>query len=124
MARSPNPLSAFTDVMSVKAGVHRPLVHASRRGMTKASCSGEKKGVSCKIGPSNTSFKGEKTTLLIPNPTRKALSIEPRLEEHTSELQSRQYLVCRLLLEKKIESRQCIVCRLLLGKTSTQTGER
>src|SRR3712207_7792234 len=29
----------------------------------------------------------------------------PRSEEHTSELQSRQYLVCRLLLEKKIEIR-------------------
>src|SRR3712207_6873013 len=30
-------------------------------------------------------------------------SLEPaqRSEEHTSELQSRQYLVCRLLLEKK-----------------------
>src|SRR3712207_8719960 len=27
----------------------------------------------------------------------------PRSEEHTSELQSRQYLVCRLLLEKKIQ---------------------
>src|SRR5258707_7613168 len=27
-----------------------------------------------------------------------------RSEEHTSELQSRQYLVCRLLLEKKKES--------------------
>src|SRR3712207_7154755 len=27
-----------------------------------------------------------------------------RSEEHTSELQSRQYLVCRLLLEKKIYS--------------------
>src|SRR3712207_7923196 len=27
--------------------------------------------------------------------------IESRSEEHTSELQSRQYLVCRLLLEKK-----------------------
>src|SRR5947209_13784774 len=27
--------------------------------------------------------------------------IEQRSEEHTSELQSRQYLVCRLLLEKK-----------------------
>src|SRR3712207_8202851 len=26
----------------------------------------------------------------------------PRSEEHTSELQSRQYLVCRLLLEKTI----------------------
>src|SRR3712207_7348964 len=27
--------------------------------------------------------------------------VEIRSEEHTSELQSRQYLVCRLLLEKK-----------------------
>src|SRR3712207_8832392 len=30
-----------------------------------------------------------------------ALGGELRSEEHTSELQSRQYLVCRLLLEKK-----------------------
>src|SRR3712207_8156448 len=30
------------------------------------------------------------------------LSLLVRSEEHTSELQSRQYLVCRLLLEKKI----------------------
>src|SRR6476620_12136015 len=29
-----------------------------------------------------------------------------RSEEHTSELQSRQYLVCRLLLEKKKTNRQ------------------
>src|SRR3712207_7558939 len=29
------------------------------------------------------------------------VSRHPRSEEHTSELQSRQYLVCRLLLEKK-----------------------
>src|SRR3712207_8354531 len=29
------------------------------------------------------------------------IRIDPRSEEHTSELQSRQYLVCRLLLEKK-----------------------
>src|SRR3712207_8255667 len=31
----------------------------------------------------------------------RAASIRVRSEEHTSELQSRQYLVCRLLLEKK-----------------------
>src|SRR3712207_8134332 len=31
--------------------------------------------------------------------------IPKRSEEHTSELQSRQYLVCRLLLEKKTHSR-------------------
>src|SRR5258707_2750336 len=30
-----------------------------------------------------------------------------RSEEHTSELQSRQYLVCRLLLEKKKTYRAC-----------------
>src|SRR3712207_7955680 len=29
------------------------------------------------------------------------LAVQVRSEEHTSELQSRQYLVCRLLLEKK-----------------------
>src|SRR5258707_4907856 len=31
----------------------------------------------------------------------RAQAIGSRSEEHTSELQSRQYLVCRLLLEKK-----------------------
>src|SRR3712207_6911465 len=35
----------------------------------------------------------------------KAFRITPRSEEHTSELQSRQYLVCRLLLEKKKNNR-------------------
>src|SRR3712207_8263124 len=38
------------------------------------------------------------------DPETKALTArfeELRSEEHTSELQSRQYLVCRLLLEKK-----------------------
>src|SRR3712207_8668186 len=33
--------------------------------------------------------------------TRSAAAPRVRSEEHTSELQSRQYLVCRLLLEKK-----------------------
>src|SRR5438445_10262828 len=32
--------------------------------------------------------------------------LEDRSEEHTSELQSRQYLVCRLLLEKKNNDRR------------------
>src|SRR5258707_6174397 len=40
---------------------------------------------------------------------------EQRSEEHTSELQSRQYLVCRLLLEKKKEkTRDIRICRLSL----------
>src|SRR3712207_7712919 len=39
------------------------------------------------------------------------LSVPPRRsEEHTSELQSRQYLVCRLLLEKKNTTRVQYAC--------------
>src|SRR3712207_7839848 len=38
-------------------------------------------------------MRGLKTTMM--------RVVEGRSEEHTSELQSRQYLVCRLLLEKK-----------------------
>src|SRR3712207_7184285 len=45
-----------------------------------------------------------------------AISTDSRSEEHTSELQSRQYLVCRLLLEKKLSSaidtaRPCVSTR-------------
>src|SRR3712207_8825753 len=46
-----------------------------------------------------------------------------RSEEHTSELQSRQYIVCRLLLEKnKIKSRHYLVCLLLLEHRSNLAG--
>src|SRR3712207_8505200 len=48
--------------------------------------------------------KGASRTRWRDNPPRLLLAMEPkppRSEEHTSELQSRQYLVCRLLLEKK-----------------------
>src|SRR3712207_8175859 len=40
----------------------------------------------------------------------------PRSEEHTSELQSRQYLVCRLLLEKKNNTR-CLSNLESIGST-------
>src|SRR5438445_8783800 len=39
----------------------------------------------------------------------------PRSEEHTSELQSRQYLVCRLLLEKKKKKKN--TCRFIASLT-------
>src|SRR3989441_4496473 len=46
-----------------------------------------------------------------------------RSEEHTSELQSLAYLVCRLLLEKKktseLQSLAYLVCRLLLETKKT-----
>src|SRR3712207_7764777 len=37
-----------------------------------------------------------------------------RSEEHTSELQSRQYLVCRLLLEKKKKEHVCALLMILV----------
>src|SRR5947209_10496777 len=43
----------------------------------------------CSLRPRSTTARGT------------GLTIARRSEEHTSELQSRQYLVCRLLLEKK-----------------------
>src|SRR3712207_6988721 len=43
---------------------------------------------------------------------------QARSEEHTSELQSRQYLVCRLLLEQKTTSLlSCIYSRFSLSAT-------
>src|SRR3712207_8087670 len=51
-------------------------------------------------------FANGAVTLPIRSGTRRSGPLRPRFrlarsEEHTSELQSRQYLVCRLLLEKK-----------------------
>src|SRR3712207_7584531 len=45
----------------------------------------------------------ESSTQAMPSPISNQADIAElqRSEEHTSELQSRQYLVCRLLLEKK-----------------------
>src|SRR5947209_10645589 len=46
---------------------------------------------------------------VLPDPVLPAAQL--RSEEHTSELQSRQYLVCRLLLEKKKRKTDQQECR-------------
>src|SRR3712207_3826785 len=43
--------------------------------------------------------------IVSPRHSRSAPAVTARSEEHTSELQSRQYLVCRLLLEKKKDTK-------------------
>src|SRR2546425_3501107 len=53
------------------------------------------------VGPTGC---GKSTTLALIS------GLEPRSEEHTSELQSLAYLVCRLLLEKKKNTRHIILC--------------
>src|SRR5437879_10305741 len=44
----------------------------------------------------------------IPGPGKLLIHADRRSEEHTSELQSPMYLVCRLLLEKKKHKRQAV----------------
>src|SRR5436305_10788974 len=55
-------------------------------------------------GPPGPSFSSDQRPAVVrPAPARagRALVAAERSEEHTSELQSRPHLVCRLLLEKK-----------------------
>src|SRR2546423_6455848 len=65
--------------------------------------------------------RGEAVGPLIADPHLQdamAVVLRPRSEEHTSELQSLAYLVCRLLLEKKKNTTSSLICHHTL--TSTQ----
>src|SRR5438445_2811942 len=61
-------------------------------------------GRGSETGVRATAFRGHQNALILLVDRMRYCRMQPRLsrsEEHTSELQSRQYLVCRLLLEKK-----------------------
>src|SRR3712207_8731597 len=71
----------------------------------RSSAEGTEPLVGEEVGPEQIAdvveaWTGIPTGRLLQGETAKLLEME-RSEEHTSELQSRQYLVCRLLLEKK-----------------------
>src|SRR5438445_875274 len=73
-----------------------------------------------------TANSGERSRARAAAPPAPA-DVLPRSEEHTSELQSRQYLVCRLLLEKKKDNNNEPPDTLLLTAPSVRdvrpTGE-
>src|SRR3712207_7137802 len=75
----------------------RSRVFPGRRMINSHLCT-VKLSRSCVPGLSNYQLHTIAEHFSIPLPNRHRA---PRSEEHTSELQSRQYLVCRLLLEKK-----------------------
>src|SRR3712207_7897271 len=54
----------------------------------------------CRIKGAGAGYSPERPVATVPQVLALADAVF-RSEEHTSELQSRQYLVCRLLLEKK-----------------------
>src|SRR3712207_6889383 len=53
------------------------------------------------IAPDGTRQRSRESVTVVLDPAKTRPLVALRSEEHTSELQSRQYLVCRLLLEKK-----------------------
>src|SRR3712207_7503336 len=73
-------------------GVVEVDVNALRRGLLEG---GPEVRVAVADGDVEPELVGQEPALL--------LGPGDRSEEHTSELQSRQYLVCRLLLEKKTQ---------------------
>src|SRR5258707_7908319 len=60
-----------------------------------------KRGSSGLIQSGNVGTAGHVLAPILHACAQPGRGVRPRSEEHTSELQSRQYLVCRLLLEKK-----------------------
>src|SRR5690554_7078384 len=58
-------------------------------------------GISPVVTPAPVTVKCVSSGSRVHQPVVKSLVIAFRSEEHTSELQSRPHLVCRLLLEKK-----------------------
>src|SRR3712207_8352847 len=82
---------------STLASTQEPPPSAARRSST---------GDSCLHGPHHSAHRSRTTGTWKERSSTSVWNVASvtsttRSEEHTSELQSRQYLVCRLLLEKK-----------------------
>src|SRR3712207_6963413 len=77
----------------------RSVLFSSDRGITPAALAkaAEERGF-------DTIYVPEHTHIPVKREAAHPGTGDERSEEHTSELQSRQYLVCRLLLEKKNKS--------------------
>src|SRR5947209_15927213 len=85
---TPDPV--FTDVLKLELGSVEPSLAGPKRPQDRGLLKDVKNGFA---GAMEREFNQA-------NELTKRFPVE-RSEEHTSELQSRQYLVCRLLLEKK-----------------------
>src|SRR3712207_9302811 len=87
--------TATTEIYTLSLHDALPICGSSKSRMSPAP--GTASGHALRVGPSLPA------RLWAISSTTSRLTVLPgsRSEEHTSELQSRQYLVCRLLLEKK-----------------------
>src|SRR3712207_8175919 len=94
MIRRPPRSTLFPCTTLFRSRRDRPL--HQRYSATAASPTPRESGSN-----SSASSSSRRGARKVGRPPPSTSSVEPRSEEHTSELQSRQYLVCRLLLAKK-----------------------
>src|SRR3712207_6887690 len=95
--------TATTEIYTLS--LHDALPIWSRRSTAASGRSSS----SCRPARSTGKGTGSRRTAGTCGPTRRTPSCSTgRSEEHTSELQSRQYLVCRLLLEKKKKKKSIV----------------
>src|SRR5690606_40248380 len=105
-------------IIGILAAVAIPAYSDYTKKSSEAACLAEMKGYANKIFLIKNDASGSATTIAATSYPAKACASnniadgaapssisgvinKPRSEEHTSELQSRENLVCRLLLEKK-----------------------
>src|SRR3712207_9270011 len=90
--------TATTEIYTLSLHDALPISHDPRRCSPRHAASVQPSAPPClRGGP----YPGGSALILV-----LVLVLVLRSEEHTSELQSRQYLVCRLLLEKKKKNRE------------------
>src|SRR3712207_6868850 len=96
--------TATTEIYTLPLHDALPISPGRGRSSGRASASPSPTSPSCPGAPPASSKTSSARRRHRPSPTRPGpaeVRQSQRSEEHTSELQSRQYLVCRLLLEKK-----------------------
>src|SRR5258707_10309097 len=77
-----------------------------------------RRGAAARSGEPQQAVDGADRRRQHARPAARARCALGRSEEHTSELQSRQYLVCRLLLEKK-KTNWLVHQRLVVGTSAS-----
>src|SRR3712207_8449111 len=97
--------TATTEIYTLSLHDALPIWPARRRSTSSTSCTGTS-GSSC--APPSTVPRARTS-----GSKARGFRFTRRSEEHTSELQSRQYLVCRLLLEKKKTKKHTITTQTL-----------
>src|SRR3712207_8615248 len=93
--------TATTEIYTLSLHDALPIFHRAGRRVRRRAGSRSRRHRPAVPVAGRTRLRAERRSALARHGRRVGGRAADRSEEHTSELQSRQYLVCRLLLEKK-----------------------